>query len=111
GWRVCIVKPSSAGNYSYKFTNAKTGAVVREDTLKGTWGYFTLPASEAKDGLIFESKSTTASHILFADIGWVTPDKVSPFTLNKKEIPCYLILTGELILPSFLKCSAPLALR
>ena len=76
GWRVCIVKPSSAGNYSYKFTNAKTGAVVREDTLKGSWGYFTLPASEAKDGLIFESKSTTAAHILFADIGWVTPDKV-----------------------------------
>lgn len=33
-------------------------------------------ATEAKDGLIFESKSTTASQILFADAGWYTPDKV-----------------------------------
>lgn len=76
GWRVCIVKQSSAGNYLCKFTNAKTGAVVKEKTMEGSWSYFTLTASEAKDGLIFESKSTTASQILFADAGWYTPDKV-----------------------------------
>ena len=76
GWRVCIVKKTGSGNYSYKFTNAKTGAVIREATMTGSWYYFTVGASDAKDGLIFESKSTTASLILFADTGWYTPDKV-----------------------------------
>lgn len=76
GWRVCIVKQSSAGNYSFKFTNAKTGAVVEEDTLSGTWSYFSLPAREAKDGIIFESKGTTASQVVIADDGMRTPSKI-----------------------------------
>lgn len=76
GWRICIVKPSSSGDYSYKVTNAKTGAVVREDTVSGSWAYFSASGSESIDGLIFESKSTTASLVIIADHDAFTPDKV-----------------------------------
>lgn len=76
GWRACVIKQSSAGDYSYKITNAKTGAVIKEDTVTGTWSYFTLSSSTTRDGLIFESKGNTASHVMFADIGADTPSKV-----------------------------------
>ena len=76
GWRVCIVKKTGSGNYSYKITNAKTGEVIREATMTGSWYYFTVYGSGAKDGLIFESKSTTASLVVIADMGTTTPEKV-----------------------------------
>ena len=76
GWRICIVKQSSSGNYLYKITNAKTGAVVKEDTVKGSWAYFSMSPEDAVDGLIFESKSTTASLVVIADHNYFTPGKV-----------------------------------
>ena len=76
GWRVCIVKKTGSGNYSYKFTNAKTGEVIREATMTGSWYYFTIYGSAAIDGVNFESKSTTASLVVIADMGTTTPEKV-----------------------------------
>lgn len=76
GWRICIVKQSSAGNYLYKITNAKTGAVVNEDTITGSWSYFSISPEDAVDGLIFESKSTTASLVVIADHNSFTPKKL-----------------------------------
>ena len=76
GWRVCIVKKTGSGNYSYKLTNAKTGVVIREATMTGSWYYFTVHGSDAIDGINFESKSTTASLVVIADMGTTTPKKV-----------------------------------
>ena len=76
GWRVCIVKSSSSGNFSYKCTNAKTGAVVKEDTVKGSWAYFSISPGDAADGVIFESKSTTATLVIIADHDAFTPKKL-----------------------------------
>lgn len=76
GWRICIVKQSSSGNYLYKITNAKTGAVVKEATVTGSWSYFSISPAEAVDGLIFESKSTTADLVVIADHNAYSPKKL-----------------------------------
>lgn len=76
GWRMCIVKPSSSGTYYYKLTNAKTGEVFKDDSFGGGWSYFSVPSEHAKDGVIFESKSTLASQVVVADNGGGDPPKV-----------------------------------
>lgn len=76
GWRICIVKQSSSGNYLYKITNAKTGAVVKEATVTGSWSYFSILPEDAVNGLIFESKSTTATLVVIADHDAFTPKKL-----------------------------------